>query len=145
MKYELYNFWIPGEPRGKGRHRTTKSGHTYPDPKTEIYENLIKTEFEKKYPDHVPFFGTVHAEINAYFSIPTSWSKKKKQRALLGTVQPTRVPDLDNIEKVIYDALNKIAFTDDSHVTQHTTRKLYSERPGVDVYLKFLILEPEDE
>lgn len=37
----MVDFTVPGEPRGKGRPRFSKSGHTYTDSETRAYENKI--------------------------------------------------------------------------------------------------------
>lgn len=42
-------------------------------------------------------------------------------------------PDADNIAKVICDALNGIAYADDSHIINLMINKKYGENPGVHV------------
>lgn len=46
-------------------------------------------------------------------------------------IRPTKKPDFDNIGKVICDALNKIAYRDDSQIVDAQVRKFYSDRPRV--------------
>ncbi len=60
---------------------------------------------------------------------------KKKDRTLAGTneLSPTKKPDIDNIAKVVLDALNKIAFKDDNLVSRINVEKIYSEKPRIDV------------
>ena len=41
---------VEGEPRGKGRPRFMRNGHTYTDSKTKAYEKLIREEFRKQCP-----------------------------------------------------------------------------------------------
>ena len=50
----------------------------------------------------------------------------------------TKKPDVDNINKIILDALNKIAYEDDSQVCKVTVEKKYCEdnNPKVKINLK---------
>jgi len=42
-------------------------------------------------------------------------------------------PDLDNIMKVVCDALNQIAYRDDSQIVSAYLAKMYSDTPRVEV------------
>ena len=61
--------------------------------------------------------------------------KKKHQQAVLNQIFPTKKPDTDNIAKV-KDALNGIAFKDDSQVVKETIIKRYAEVPKLIIYIK---------
>nr|DAE64089.1 MAG TPA: Endodeoxyribonuclease RusA [Caudoviricetes sp.] len=128
-------FQVPGEPVGKGRPRFTRQGRAYTPAKTAKYENLVSLAFQQMYPNHVPFENAVEMKMIAYFSIPKSWSKKKHQQAVLNQIFPTKKPDTDNIAKV-KDALNGIAFKDDSQVVKETIIKRYAEIPKLIIYIK---------
>lgn len=125
-------FTVPGEPQGKARARTC-GGHTYTPEKTVLYENLIKTEYARQcgnrkfatLPD-----GTaqpVAVRIEAVYGIPKSYSKKKRERALNGELAPTKKPDADNIAKVVCDALNGVAYVDDTQVVDLRVFKRFGE------------------
>lgn len=133
------SFIIPGNPKGKGRPRMTRSGHTYTPKDTAQYENLVKLAFEAAKPQRfIPFEGPVKAIIEAGYEIPKSWSKKKRELALEGIEEPTKKPDLDNIAKSILDSLNGIAYRDDSQVTKLEIRKRYTLNPAVQVIIEFI-------
>lgn len=124
---------IPGEPCAKARHRTTRSGHAY-NPKSNVnYETLVKELFHVAYPDHRPLDVPVKMLIEAYFTIPASWSKKKRQQALGGAIRPTKRPDWDNLGKLVSDALNGLAYRDDAQIVEATAAKYYSDRPRVEI------------
>lgn len=72
-------------------------------------------------------------EIDAYFEIPKSTSKKKKDLMLKNILRPTKKPDMDNIIKIIADALNKIAYYDDKQIIECSIRKYYSDKPRVKI------------
>ena len=134
---ELLMFTVPGVPKGKARPRVTRTGHAFTPKGTVEYENMVRMSFVTAYPDRVPIPANVpvSAGIKAYFPIPKSWSKKKREAAELDA--PTKKPDLDNIAKSILDSLNTIAFCDDSQVVYLMVSKHYSDRPRVEVRLAY--------
>ena len=133
-----FTFEIVGEPQGKGRPRfSTRGGFvkTYTPEKTASYENFVKLCYLNKYKGQ-KLDGEIIAEIIAYFSIPKSFSKKKRLEAIEGKIKPTKKPDTDNIAKTILDSLNGIAFEDDKQVVALLVNKLYGEEAKVVVTLK---------
>lgn len=129
----LVKFTIPGPPKAKGRPVFSRRGNfvnVRTPEQTVLYENLIKLEYTRQVGDHKFEEGIpLDCRILAYFPIPKSTSKKKRVGMLDGTARPTKKPDNDNIEKVVKDALNGIAFHDDSQIVDNQTRKFYSEQP----------------
>lgn len=117
-------FTILGKPVSKGRPRFSTAGgyvRSYTPAKTIEYENLVRMEWEKSGAKKLE--GVISAVIYAYFPIPKSVSKKK--RAELNGAAYTKKPDCDNIAKIILDALNGIAYDDDSQVASLRVKKLY--------------------
>lgn len=128
------SFTIPGEPTGKGRPRVYKTNgfsRTVTPEKTVRYENLIKI----LYPNESMLQGEIKATITAYYAIPKSINKKNRLLIDNGKLHPTKKPDLDNIAKIILDALNGIAYKDDSQVVRLIVEKHYSTEPRVEVLL----------
>ena len=74
--------------------------------------------------------------IKAFYSIPKSKSKKVKALMLDGTIRPTKKPDMDNVVKIIADALNQVAYRDDTQIVDCQCRKFYSENPRVEVSIR---------
>jgi len=127
-------FCIYGEPQGKGRPKfSTVNGHARamtPD-KTVLYENLVKTEYRNQSGKRFPDDAMLDVRIFAYYSMPKSVSKKKRQAMLDKKLRPTKTPDFDNIGKVICDSLNGIAYRDDAQIVDAMVRKFYSDNPRV--------------
>ena len=139
----MIKFTIPGEPKSKLRHRTTKQGFTY-NPKQNIeYENWVKQCYWIKYKQKM-LTGQIKAEIKAYFKIPKSTSKKRKKLMIEEKIRPTKKPDTDNIAKIILDSLNTIAFDDDKQVVDLKVEKFYSEEPRVEVELEGVACTKEE-
>lgn len=124
----MINLTIPGEPRGKGRPRFMRSGHTYTDEKTKAYESAVKAAWYKA--GRKKISGAVYVHISAYFSVPKSGSKALRADKLNGLALPTKKPDVDNIAKIILDALNGLAFDDDKDVIYLSVVKEYTDGAG---------------
>lgn len=101
------------------------------------YENLVKLEYASQC-QCAYLEGAIEAEIIAFFSIPKSASKKKQKLMADGEVLHTKKCDADNLAKTILDALNGIAFHDDSQVSILKVVKRYAIVPRVQVILKSL-------
>lgn len=134
----MFKFTIPGAPTGKARPKFTRNGHTYTPDKTVNYENMVKLSFRQAYPGAEPYACGVPlmVTITAYFKIPASASKKKKELMLEDKVKPSVKPDWDNIGKIVCDALNGIAYYDDSQIVTATVDKIYSNTPSVEVLIE---------
>ena len=148
MKLE---FTVDGKPIGKARPRVTKRA-TYTPATTTRYEDLVryaalnnlKEDFEENEP--------LSVEVIAFFEVPKSYSRNKKTDCLAGWELPTKMPDADNIGKIIMDGMNpkrklnkqlkKIVeiirgvYQDDRQVTKLLVVKRYSESPRVEVRVK---------
>ena len=129
-------FTVPGEPKGKGRPRFSTAGKypkAYTPKETAMYENLVKVIYmEGKFPK---MNGAIRARISAYFQPPASASKKKRAAMLIGEIQCTKKVDVDNISKIIMDALNGIAFDDDKQIVELEVVKRYGATAQVVVEL----------
>ena len=53
-----------------------------------------------------------------------------------GEVRPVKKPDGDNIIKIVTDALNKLAYHDDSQLVDISVSKFYSENARVEVLIQ---------
>lgn len=128
-------FTVLGEPVGKARQRVTRFG-TYTPEATTMYENLIKTEYRRQCRDHrFDDKQPLRMEIRAEYLIPATASKVKRAAMLRGEIRPMKKPDWDNVGKVVSDALNKLAYRDDTQIVDCTVRKYYSDRPRITVSL----------
>ncbi|NCE98428.1 RusA family crossover junction endodeoxyribonuclease [Emergencia sp. 1XD21-10] len=128
----VIEFVIEGKPQGKARARTFynpklgRSQSVTPE-KTVLYENYIKQCFleqaEERWFDKEP----LKMDIIAFFEIPKSMSQKDRKKIEAGDLFPTKKPDADNIAKVICDALNGIAYSDDTQVIRLNICKVYTD------------------
>ena len=127
------SFTIPGTPIAKGRPKFASRGkyvQAYTPEKTLNYENLVKVS----YPGG-KLSGAIEATIYLFFPIPKSTSKKKAEDMRNLRTLHTKKPDADNCIKAILDALNNIAYDDDSQIAMVRAYKFYSDEPKADVVL----------
>jgi len=129
-------FVVKGEPKGKGRPRFTKQGHTYTPKDTKDYEKLVAGEYSCQVREKFPEDAMLDLRILAYFSIPKSKSKKVKFDMAQGKIRPTKKCDADNIIKIVADALNDVAYHDDKQIVDVQCRKFYSEEPRIEVIIR---------
>ena len=128
-------FVIPGEPTGKARPRVTRWG-THNTEKTILYENLVKMCYEEQYPMGMAYTEKpLYAIVSIFYGIPKSTPKKNILPMLKGEIRPCKKPDVDNIIKVVFDALNGIAYKDDTQIFEVHAVKRYGETARVEVEL----------
>jgi Holliday junction resolvase RusA-like endonuclease len=77
--------------------------------------------------------GTVCLSVEAVFGVPRSWSRRLRSAALAGEVAYTGKPDKDNIEKLVMDALNGVAWVDDCQVDRGPVVKRYGVPERIEV------------
>lgn len=124
-----YIFEVTGEIVGKARPRmNTYTGKAYTPTKTKNYEYLVKQCFLLKYPNAEVIEGRASVSILALFQVQKSTSKKNSERMLDKQISPTKKPDIDNIAKIVLDALNKLAYKDDTQVVDLNVAKEYADR-----------------
>jgi Holliday junction resolvase RusA-like endonuclease len=119
-------FVIPGPMRGKGRPRFVRAtGRAYTPDTTMNAEAWVKHCASQA--GATPIDGPVALHMDIMVGIPPSWTKKKRAAALSGEVRPTQKPDLDNVVKLVGDALNGIAWNDDKQIVEIKISRRYAE------------------
>lgn len=122
---EPVTIWIPGEAQGKGRPRVGRQGRVYTPPKTRAAETEIKRIASMEMAGRDPFDGPVALTMRTIVEPTKSWSKKHQAAALTGMIRPTKKPDLDNMIKLVKDALNGVVYRDDAQVVELIASKVY--------------------
>ena len=152
-------FELGGKPGHKGRHRSrliipkdawthTQSASfilksnvhkifisQYPDPETEKYEKVLAEAAGLFMRGRPPSENPLKLLVHSYRPIPVSWSKRDKERAVALNLLPTSRPDWDNYGKIT-DALNEIAWKDDSQICDGRVIKHYAEEPALRIEVR---------
>ena len=124
------------EPKGRPRFRRVKNFvQTYTPAKTKNYEDKVRDVAKQAMGEHEPLETPVGIQMSIKLPVPKSYSKKRTSDCLNKYEMPTKKPDWDNVAKAITDALNGIAYVDDSQIVSATVHKMYSMEPCVEVYL----------
>jgi Holliday junction resolvase RusA-like endonuclease len=104
-------------PTPKGRPRVLRTGRPYTPKKTQQAEALLRGSAQaaelKCYPAGVPLWVSMQFDI----PMPKSWSKKKRAEML--NKPHTQKPDLDNLLKLVEDALNGVVWEDDAQIASY--------------------------
>ena len=143
MKFE-----IPIEPKPQSRPRASARGKH-----ATVYEDVKMKSWRKKCTELVrqlydgPYFDrAIKVDMTFYMTAPKSMSEppkpksKQKKKDEYNRFIAEKIPcdkkiDLNNLEKSVYDSISKseIVWQDDCLVVEHTTRKLYSPRPRIEI------------
>ena len=77
-------FTVPGNPKGKARPRVnTSTCRAYTPEGTKQYERMVQYSYLSAYPAAQLYHsGPCSVEITAYFPVPASWSRRKRETAL---------------------------------------------------------------
>lgn len=140
----MIKFTYHGEAVGKGRPRYSRRGeyvHTYTPKKTKDFEEAIRFEFMASTCEAMPVYDreiNLKANVLIGVSIPKSYSKKKRALCRDRVLAPSKKPDIDNVLKSIFDALNGYAFADDVQIVRVVAEKVYAEEPFVEVEINEL-------
>jgi Holliday junction resolvase RusA-like endonuclease len=138
----IYRAVIPGVPNRKIRHRdylikgTTRRVRVNPNKKAE--ERFTGLAIHKK--PETPLTTSLKVNIVAVFPYLKSHYKKD------GTLKPnvpqfkTSKPDVDNIAKFVFDALNGVFWKDDAIIVDSRIVKIYGKEPRTEI----TVMEIED-
>ena len=137
-------FTVMGEPCAQGRPRfSTLSGYVKAiDPaKSRNQKSYIKylATAAAKQQGWTYTYLPLYVEIIAYMGIPKSKSKKWRTAAIRGQERPTKKPDVDNLFKLVTDALSGVIYADDKQIVSCRVQKWYSEEQRTEVKITEVI------
>lgn len=132
----MIDIWIAGKPHGKERPRFA-NGRTYTPKKTENAEaNVVAVWREAGEPRMSD--GPISIVIIAQVERPAGHFNSKGDLNAQGQRHPypeKQKPDLDNLAKLIMDALNGRAYKDDVRVVDLVVRRRWHGKSGVRVII----------
>jgi len=123
---------IPGKPIAKKRPRFARRGKyvcTYNDQEKEeerIKLHIIGQSKGKK------FKGPVAVSILFLMPRPKNHFGTGRNKDKLKETAPffcATKPDIDNLEKMVFDCINQLLWTDDARVVESHCTKIYSDKP----------------
>lgn len=127
---------LVANPAPHNQSKTNRYGGVYKSKReiayiTELEEQINKLHIQERYTEQ-------YLTVRYTFGIkpPKSWSIKKTNQALNGTIMPTNktIGDIDNIVKSTQDVLMRTnIIDDDSNVVALSANKIYSPEPFVQI------------
>lgn len=120
---------ITGPITGKARPRfNPQTGTAYNPKSTKRYEELIKWCYKTQ---HGEYFHELPVDVTIIVehSVPKNTPKAQRDAMLAGKIEPMKKPVIDNIAKIVLDALNGVAYKDDQQVVELNCRKRYAAEP----------------
>lgn len=113
-----------------------KTGKRYPHKGkiAEDFQFMVSTYAHLAMRGKPPIEGAMRVRVELFFEMPASFSKKKQRAALAGEIKCVKRKDLDNVMKLVSDAMNGIVYKDDSQVIELLITKQYGEEEGVTVH-----------
>lgn len=139
---------IPIKPKAQTRPKFSRRVGAYEDKKMKDWRRnctyLVSSLYQGKML-HRP----LKVDVTFYLKAPETLSKKPSERARAKRKQEyidfvtekifvAKKPDLDNLEKALYDSISDSGriWKDDNQIVEHTTRKIYSPNPRIEVEIK---------
>jgi Holliday junction resolvase RusA-like endonuclease len=129
----MIEFFVPGEPVAFARSGANGSQRFTPKRQRDFMA-LVKLAAHTAMQGRPVLDGALKATIIATYSIPTSWSKRK--RAEVANRWKTSRCDLDNLIKIVADSLNEIVYRDDAQIVCLHAEKVYGEPTGFSIRIE---------
>ena len=120
--------WVP---KSQARHRHTKYGHTY-DPSTKDKKEFVSLILNQL--PNEPISDPIAISIVWHMPYPKKWLRTGKYEGLVKDNAPsvhTSKPDIDNMEKFLFDSLNGRLWVDDALIWWVQKQKVYAVEPGI--------------
>ncbi len=132
-----------GDPKAQGRPRARNAGkfiQVYDDPKSAKEKHKLEVVVQEKAPD-TPLDCPLQVDLEFYMPRPKGHYGTGKNGGKLKDSSPlhhTKRPDIDNLRKLVMDALTGIFWRDDSLICEGMTIKQYSSCPRTIINIKIL-------
>lgn len=128
-------FTVYGKPQGKARPRFTRQGNRAYTPKeTKLYEQQIA----KAYKAAANGFSFGDKPVEIWITAVFAKAKTSKKE------YPTIKPDIDNIQKAVFDGLNSVAYNDDKQILTAVIHKTFCKLEGEKPRLLITVMESKE-
>lgn len=132
----MIEFVIKGNPKTQKRHRMGR-GFSY-DPSKKDKQDIVAI-VQQNAPKK-PLLEEIELEVYFYMPYPKKWLRTGKYEGQLKENAPIYCqtkPDLDNMVKLVMDALsNNVIYEDDKQIVVLTTVKCYSKSPRTEIIIR---------
>jgi len=105
-------FVVPGEPVSKGRPRLAKGGHSYTPPRTREAEKRVSDAYRL----HIGPTPTGQQMVHGRLAVEIVFVCKNRRKR-----------DVDNMAKLVLDALNGVAYVDDDQIDHLFVQRVWTQ------------------
>lgn len=112
-------FWLDILPEPKLRPRLGRHGAYTPD-KTRRYEKALRIRLQSLYLGD-PLKSALKVEIRFFMGCPA----RRPSKSAKNYVHPCTRPDVDNLQKAVFDAANGVLWVDDGQIVDARAIKIY--------------------
>jgi Holliday junction resolvase RusA-like endonuclease len=112
----MVKFIVEGDILGKPRPRVNRNGRVWTPDRFKAYEKKIARAYIEAGGERLS--GSVSIKVRTFRSLPKSRPKRILEE------EDIFKPDIDNILKIVLDALNGVAFEDDKQVVRVLCSKM---------------------
>jgi Holliday junction resolvase RusA-like endonuclease len=88
-----------------------------------------------------PRYSEITLRTNYYIPIPQAFNKESCYLAEIKALRPIVTPDLDNVDKIINDAIKSFLIYDDAQIVTSVSAKYYSRKPRIEVLIIYNSLD----
>jgi len=138
-----------GTPRAKGRPRMARNGHVFTPPKTKQAATILSRQMKTEIGNRTDIFEAAHITVDITYHMPIpktylttkgDFTKSKRFIEEIG-MKHTVKPDIDNLNKLVYDAGNGILWKDDNIIAEESAIKMYTKGvPRTELSITYYIL-----
>lgn len=132
-------FFVRMEPVAQGRPKFSTAGgfsKAYDPQKSRDAKSYIRLAAVEALAGQAPLEGPLVIHITTIRPVPKAASQRKVKEMIAGLIVPTTKPDVSNYIKLVEDALNGVAWLDDSQIVDSYSGKRFGMVPGFQVNIK---------
>ncbi len=117
----IYRLWVPFRPQAQQRHRFNFKARRAYQPEPEFKACVVAQAVKNRPPR--PLEGAVGAKLTYCYRRPASRAYE---------IYKTTKPDLDNLEKPVFDALKRAGWIkDDANIVHTEVKKIWADVDGL--------------
>lgn len=129
---------IQGVPQPKQSVRFTRTGIAYQTKEVKEYQKWLRSEIIKQLPKNFKLLdGPLCAKVLYVFPLLDSFSTKQINAISSGVIiyKDTKPDVVDNLNKALFDAMEKVVMVNDSRVADFSVRKIYGLEPRTEIII----------
>lgn len=131
-----FEFTVPGMPVPYARAAGGKTMHRFTPAKQRNAMGTVKLFCSVAMKGMAPLDGPIALTVNAIYPWPSSLSRRAREKP--GADFKISRPDIDNLAKLVMDALNSVAWCDDARICVLHLEKYYGDIPCLRVRVRKL-------